>query len=120
VHKVREDVRIKVLEEAVKRPIGRKRQSNVKTAVMGNEQVVVQVIHKVCDHGKTLALHYKEGADHGMVGKAFAPGAGIFRDRRQIQVQEKGVIKFSSRLRSKKPDVVDDFLTVDGNQPPLW
>ena len=51
-----------------------------------------------------------------MAGKTLPTGAWVFLDGRQIEVQEKGIIKLSNRLRGKKTDVMDDFLTVDSNQ----
>lgn len=40
----------------------------------------------------------------------------VFLNERQIKIQEKGIIKFSNRLRGKKTDVLNDLLTVDSNQ----
>ena len=40
----------------------------------------------------------------------------ILLDKRQIQAKEKGDIKSGGRLGSKKADILDDFLTIDGNQ----
>lgn len=111
---------VKIFKEAVKGPVGGKRQGDVKTAVVRNEKVIVKVVDKVGNHGKAFAFHDDKGANHGVVGKAFPSGFGIWRNGRQVEVKEKGIVKFGDRLRGKKPDVVNDFLTVDSNQPPLW
>ena len=72
---------------------------------MSNEKVIGQVINKIRDHRKTFAFHDNERADHGVVGKSFPSGFGEFRDKGKIQVEEKGIIKLSNRLRSKKADI---------------
>ena len=36
-------------EETVIRPIGRQRLHDIEPAVVGNEPVVVQIIHQICD-----------------------------------------------------------------------
>lgn len=36
-------------QEAVIGPVGRQRLHDIETAVMGNEPVVVQIIHQICD-----------------------------------------------------------------------
>lgn len=43
-HKVREDFMVNVFEETVKSPVRRKREGDIKTAVMGYKKVVAQVI----------------------------------------------------------------------------
>lgn len=48
--------------------------------------------------------------------KAFTSRFWVFPNERQIKIQEKGIIKFSNRLRGKKTDVLNDLLTVDSNQ----
>lgn len=54
---------IKVFEEAVKSPIRRKGFGKIKTAVMGNQKVVVKIINKICDQGKAFAFHDNKGTD---------------------------------------------------------
>ena len=39
---------------------------------MSNEKVVVQIIDKVGNHGKTFTFHNNEGTNHGMIRKAFS------------------------------------------------
>lgn len=41
---------VKMFEETVKSPVRGERHGDIKTAVMGNEKVVVKVIKKVSDH----------------------------------------------------------------------
>lgn len=83
---------------------------------MGNEKIIIEIIDKVSDHGEAFTFHDKEGTDHGMAGKAFTSCFWVFLNEREIQVQEKGIIKFSSRLCCKKTNVFDNFLTADNNQ----
>ena len=40
---------IHFFEETVIRPVGRQRLHDVEPAVVGNEPVVVQIIHQICD-----------------------------------------------------------------------
>lgn len=80
-HNVREDRRIKVFQKAVKSPIRRKRRSNIKTAVMCDEKIVVEIIDKVSKHGETFALHDNERTEHCMIGKTSSSGFREFRNR---------------------------------------
>lgn len=80
-HNVREDRRIKVFQKAVKSPVRGKRRSNIKTAVMCDEKIVVEIIDKVGKHGETFALHDNERTEHCMIGKAFSSGFRKFRNR---------------------------------------
>lgn len=89
---------IKGFKETGKCPIGRKGQGNVKTAVVGNEKVIIQIIGKVGNHGKAFAFHHNKSTDHSVVGKAFTAGFGICRNRRQIKIKKQGIVKFDSRL----------------------
>ena len=54
---------VKAFEETVKSPIRGKRHGDIKTAVMGNEKVVVKVIKKVSNHRKAFAFHNNKGDD---------------------------------------------------------
>lgn len=83
---------------------------------MRNKKVIIQIIDKLGNHGKPFAFHNDKGADHGVGGKAFAACSGMQRNRGQIEMKKKGIVKYSNRLGSKKPDVFDKFLTVDNNQ----
>lgn len=89
---------VKIFKEAVKCPVEGKRQGDVKTAIVCDETVVIKIIDKIGNHGKTFAFHNDKGADHGVVGKAFPFCLGICRNGRQIKVEEKGIVKFSSWL----------------------
>ena len=46
----------------------RKRQGDIKSAVMGNEKVVVKRISKVNYHGETFIFNDDERTNHGMLG----------------------------------------------------
>lgn len=107
---------VKVFKEAVKRPVGGKRKGNIKTAVVSDEKVVVQVIDKVGYHGEAFTLHHNKSTNHGMTGKSPASGFRVFLNKGQLEVHKKGIIKLRNRLRGKKTNVLDNFLTVDNNQ----
>lgn len=51
-----------------------------------------------------------------MAGKTFSTGLGVFQNGRKIKIQEKGIIKFCSRLRGKKTNIFYNFLTIDNDQ----
>lgn len=82
LHDAGQNVMVKIFKETSKRPVGRKRKGNVKTAVVSNEKVIIQIIDKVCNHGETFAFHYNKGTNHGMVGKAFASGFRVLLNGR--------------------------------------
>ena len=97
-HNVGKYVVVKVLQETVKCPIGRQGFGNIKAAIMGNEKVIIEVVHKVSNHGKAFTFHDNKGTNHGVVGKTFPTGLRKFRDERQIKVEEKRIIKLCNRL----------------------
>ncbi len=51
-----------------------------------------------------------------MIRKAFSSGFREFRNRGQVKIQKKRIIELGNRLRSKKTDVFQNFLTVDSDQ----
>ena len=61
-------------QEAVKGPVGRQRPRDVEAAVVGDEEIALEEVPKVCNLVETLALHNDERAEHGFLGKALAPG----------------------------------------------
>ena len=71
----------KIFQKAVKSPIRRKRRSNIKTAVMCDEKIVVEIIDKVGKHGENFALHDNERTEHCMIGKTSSSGFREFRNR---------------------------------------
>lgn len=68
-------------QKAVKSPVRGKRRSNIKTAVMSDEKIVVEVIDKVGKHGEAFAFHDNKRTDHSMIGKALTSDKGIFPNR---------------------------------------
>ena len=48
---------------------------DVKAAVMGNEPVVVQIIHQICDLREALAFLNDKSTDHGFRREAAPAGA---------------------------------------------
>ena len=73
---------VKIFQEAVKSPVRRKRQGDIKSAVMGNEKVVVKRISKVNYHGETFIFNDDERTNHGMLGKDSALAFGVFLNGR--------------------------------------
>lgn len=72
---------VEAFEETIKSPIRRKRKGDIKTAVISNEKVVVKIVDKVRNHGKTFAFHDNEGTNHRVAGKAFPSGFREFPDK---------------------------------------
>lgn len=104
-HDAREDGMIEMNQETVKCPIRWKRPGNIKTAVMSNEKVVIQIINKIGNHGKTFPFHNNKSTNHSMVGKFFSPCDRVFLNGRKVKIQEEGIIKLSHWLRCKKTNV---------------
>ena len=102
-------------EETVIRPVGRQRFHNVKPAVMGNEAIVVQIIHQICDLREALAFHNDKSADHGFLREAAPPGCRS--GQREVQAAEKLVIKHGGALGCEQRHILNDFLSVDSGQP---
>lgn len=116
LHDTGKDGVVEVFEETIKSPVRRKRLCNVKTAVMCDEKVIVEIINKIGDHGKAFTFHDNKRTDQGMIRKAFPSAGRILRNGRQIQIQKEGVVKSGGGLGSKEADIVNDFLTIDNNQ----
>lgn len=66
----------------VKSPVSGKGQRNIKTVVMSDKKVVIQIINEVGNHGESFAFHSNKGTNHGMVGKAFPSGFRVFLNGR--------------------------------------
>ena len=75
-------------QKAVKCPIGRKGLRNIKTSVMGNEKVVIEIINKVGYHGKTFTFHNNKRTNHSMVRKTFPSGGRVLLDGREVKIQK--------------------------------
>ena len=106
---------VQLPQAAVIRPVGRQRFHNVKPAVMGNEAIVVQIIHQICDLREALAFHNDKSADHGFLWKA--PPPGCRPGQREVQAAEKLVVKHGGALGCKQCHILNDFLSVDSGQP---
>ena len=65
---------VQLPQAAVICPVGRQRLHDVKAAVMGDDAVVVQIIHQICDLREALAFHNDKRTDHGFFGEAAPPG----------------------------------------------
>ena len=106
---------VQLPQAAVIRPIGRQRLHDVKAAVMGDDAVVVQIIHQICDLRETLAFHNDKRTDHGFFGEAPPPGCRF--GQREVQAAEKFVIKHGGALGCEQRHILNDFLSVDSGQP---
>ncbi|MFR2428069.1 MAG: hypothetical protein ACLS74_01020 [Oscillibacter sp.] len=82
---------------------------------MGNEPVVVQIIHQICDLREALAFHNDKSADHGFLREA--PPLGCRSGQREVQAAEKLVIKHGGALGCKQCHILNDFLSIDSGQP---
>ena len=106
---------VQLSQETVIRPVGRQRLHDVKAAVMGDEPVVVQIIHQICDLRETLAFHNDKRTDHGFFEEA--PPPGCRPGQREVQAAEKLVIKHGGALGCEQRHILNDFLSVDSGQP---
>ena len=106
---------VQLPQAAVIRPVGRQRLHDVKAAVMGDDAVVVQIIHQICDLRETLAFHNDKSTDHGFLWKA--PPPGCRSGQREVQATEKFVIKHGGALGCEQRHILNDFLSVDSGQP---
>ena len=82
---------------------------------MGDDAVVVQIIHQICDLRETLAFHNDKSTDHGFFGEA--PPPGCRSGQREVQAAEKLVIKHGGALGCEQRHILNDFLSVDSGQP---
>ena len=82
---------------------------------MGDDAVVVQIIHQICDLRETLAFHNDKRTDHGFFGEA--PPPGCRSGQREVQAAEKLVIKHGGALGCEQRHILNDFLSVDSGQP---
>ena len=106
---------VQLPQAAVIRPVGRQRLHDVKAAVMGDDAVVVQIIHQICDLRETLAFHNDKSTDHGFLWKA--PPPGCRSGQREVQTAEKLVVERSGALGCEQRHILNDFLSVDSGQP---
>ena len=82
---------------------------------MGDDAVVVQIIHQICDLREALAFHNDKLADHGFLGEA--PPPGCRSGQREVQAAEKLVVEHGGALGCEQRDILNDFLSVDSGQP---
>ena len=106
---------IHFFEETVIRPVGRQRLHDVKAAVMGDDAVVVQIIHQICDLREAFAFHNDKSTDHSFFREASPPGCRS--GQREVQTAEKLVVEVCGSLRCEQRDILNDFLPVDSGQP---
>ena len=106
---------VQLPQAAVIRPVGRQRLHDVKAAVMGDDAVVVQIIHQICDLREALAFHNDKSTDHGFLWKA--PPPGCRSGQREVQTAEKLVVERGGALGCEQRHILNDFLSVDSGQP---
>ena len=82
---------------------------------MGDDAVVVQIIHQICDLRETLAFHNDKRTDHGFFGEASPPGCRS--GQREVQAAEKLVVEHGGALGCEQRHILNDFLSVDSGQP---
>ena len=82
---------------------------------MGDEAIVVQIIHQICDLRETFAFHNNKSTDHGFFGEA--PPPGCRSGQREVQAAEKLVVERSGALGCEQCYILNDFLSVDSGQP---
>lgn len=109
---------IHVAQKAVKRPIGGQRFHDVEAAVVCNDEIVVQEVHKVCDLRKTFALHDDERAKHSRFRESSSPGmrSSLFHDG-NVQMCKQSVVEFRFGRGGKETDILQYFLTMDNGHP---
>ena len=106
---------VQLPQAAVICPVGRQRLHDVKAAVMGDDAVVVQIIHQICDLREPLAFHNDKRTDHGFFREA--PPPGCRSGQREVQTAEKLVVERSGALGCEQRHILNDFLSVDSGQP---
>ena len=106
---------VQLPQEAVIGPVGRQWLHDVEPAVMGDDAVVVQIIHQICDLRETLAFHNDKSTDHGFLWKA--PPPGCRSGQREVQTAEKLVVERGGALGCEQRHILNDFLSVDSGQP---
>ena len=82
---------------------------------MRDDQIVFQIVRKVCDLAETFTLHDDKSADHSFFRIPFA--SGISSRKFKIQCAEKVVIEFDNALGCEKAHILNQFLSVDCGQP---
>ena len=106
---------IHFFEETVIRPVGRQRLHDIEPAIVGNEPIVVQIIHQICDLREAFTFHNDKSTDHGFLREAPPPGRRS--GQREVQTAEKLVVEHGGALGCKQCHILIDFLLVDSGQP---
>ena len=106
---------VQLPQKTVIRPVGREWLHDVEPAVVGNEPVIVQIIHQICDLREAFAFHNDKSTDHGFFGEA--PPPGCRSGQREVQAAEKLVVEHGGALGCEQRHILNDFLSVDSGQP---
>ena len=81
---------------------------------MGDDAVVLQIVHQVCDVPKALAFHDEKGAEHRFLWEA--PASGSCSGQCKFQCPKELVIECSGTLGCEQCHILNDFLSVDSGQ----
>ena len=104
-----------LFEKTVVSPVGWQRFCDVKTTIVSDEAVVIQVIPQICDLGKPLAFHNDECTGHRFFRET--PSPGCRSGQCEIQLGKQFVIEHSGALGCEQRYILNDFLSVDSGQP---
>ena len=66
LHELLKNCIVDIPHEAVKRPVGRQWLHDIEAAVMSDDKVVAQIVHKVGDLRESFALHDDEGTEQSL------------------------------------------------------
>ena len=118
LHELLQNRIVHVAQKAVKRPIGGQRLHDVEAAVVRNDEIVVQEVHKVCDLRKAFALHDDERAKHSRFRESSSPSMrdSLFHDG-NVQMCKQRVVEFRFGRGGKEADILQYFLTMDNGHP---
>ena len=84
---------------------------------MGNQQIVVDIVQKVCDVLKSFAFHYDEWTKQRFFGR-LPPGFRMSAaDWAYVQMCKQPVVELRFGLRYEQVYVLYDFLAIDNGQP---
>ena len=85
---------------------------------MGDDEVVVQIVRKVCDLREPLTLHDNEGAKHSLFGKTLAPCArSSLLHGGNIQMREQRIVELRLGRCCEEADILQYFLSLDNGHP---
>ena len=83
-----QDAIVQILDKAFKRPVGRQWLCDIETAVISDQQIILQIIQKIGNVDKALAFHDDECTEQGFLREAGTTCfcAGQFKVKRTEQL----------------------------------